>query len=155
MPLFCWYMLEKSLSSMDLGLFYSACNAAHRELFSTLVYEWTQVGLPWRWTDDGNIALCARTADRETNPALFVLDRGGLGRQEAICVGLEVWNECLGHADAARFVTVLRGIDGLESIELNNKVILPTPGHVFGPVQHQLRKHIQSLAYRLRDLIGL
>lgn len=143
------------MDTPDIQQFYATCDPAHREFFTTLIHEWTQAGLPWTWTDDGSVALSARTALREQRPVLFVLQGGGGGRREAIILPLEVWRESLGHADADRFMNALQGMDGLKTAARDGEVILSEPGHASGPVQHELRRHIQTLALRLKDLIGL
>jgi hypothetical protein len=143
------------MDSTDIRQFYAACDAAHREFYSTLIHEWTQAGLPWTWTDDGNIALCARTALRDQRPVLFVLESGAGGRKEAISLCLDAWHEALGHADADRFLNALQNVDGLQYTQRDGEIVLAAPGHASGPIQHEVRRHIQTLALRLRDLIGL
>lgn len=143
------------MDSSDIRQFYATCDPAHREFFSTLIHEWTQAGLPWSWTDDGSVALCARTALREERPVLFVLLGGGAGRREAIIMPLDMWRQGMGDADADRFMNALQGMDGLKTIARDGEIELAEPGHASGPVQHELRRHIQTIALRLRDLIGL
>jgi hypothetical protein len=143
------------MDTQDIRQFYAACDAAHREFFSTLIHEWTEAGLPWTWTDGGDVALCARTAVREQRPVLFVLESGAGGRREGISLKLDVWHQALGHADADRFLNALQAMDGLKYGQRDGEIVLAEPGHVSGPVQHELRRRIQALALRLRDLIGL
>ncbi|HXH64942.1 MAG TPA: hypothetical protein VNH42_05470 [Mariprofundaceae bacterium] len=143
------------MDAADIRQFYAACDAAHRELFSTLIHEWEQAGLPWTWNDEGNVALCARTVMRNSRPVLFVLESGAGGRREAISLRLDVWHEALGHADADRFLNAMKGTDGLKYLERDGEIVMVEPGHASGPVQHEVRRRIQTLALRLRDLIGL
>jgi hypothetical protein len=155
MPWCCSFPTGGMMDNSDIRQFYATCDPAHREFFSTLIHEWTEAGLPWVWNDDGSVALCARTALREQRPVLFVLLGGGAGRREAIILPLEMWRQGLGHADADRFMNALQGMDGLKISTRDGETILDEPGHASGPVQHELRRHIQTLAQRLRDLIGL
>jgi hypothetical protein len=142
------------MDSSDIRQFYAACDTAHREFYSTLMHEWVQAGLPWSWHERG-VALCARTALRDQRPVLFVLESGAGGRKEVISLRLDVWHEALGDADADRFLNALQNMDGLQYAQRDGEIVLAAPGHASGPIQHELRRHIQTLALRLRDLIGL
>jgi len=142
------------MDSSGIRQFYAACDVAHREFFSTLIDEWVRAGLPWLWHERG-VALCARTAMREQWPVLFVLENGAGGRREAISLKLDVWHDALGYADTDRFLSALQSLDGLKYGKRDGEIVLPEPGHASGPLQHELRRHIQALALRLKDLIGL
>jgi hypothetical protein len=135
----------------NLSDFYALCDGAHRELFSTIVHDWAERGLPREWQDE-NLVLCVHSAGR--NVPLFVLMAVGSAHRARLLLPLDAIRGVLGEVEAQRLCQAIRDIHGLKLQQQDDVLAVLEPGHASGPIQQAMRDVINALGVRLPNMLA-
>jgi len=131
--------------------FYGLCDSAHRELFSAIIHDWSERGLPREWRDE-NLALCVRTAGQ--NVPLFILAAADSAHRARLLLPLESVRTALGEIEVQRLQQEIRDIHGLKSQQRDDVLAVLEPGHSSGPIQQAVRDVINTLGVRLPNILA-
>jgi len=143
--------MEGRTESPNVKEFYVVCDMQHRELFSSILYDWQQTGLPQGWKDR-DITLCVHSGDR--NIRLFRLHPGLGGEPARIIVERGMISRYLSYAQLDALLTAIKAIQGLKWQNINDDFEILEPGNISGPMQQQLRDCIRNFGARLTDSLA-
>lgn len=134
-----------------LSDFYAVCDGPHREFFSTIMRDWSEIGLQRDW-QDGNAVLCVRTAGR--SEPIFILSPADSSHRAQLKLPLESIRGALGEIEVQRLQQEFKDIHGLKIQMRNACVEIANPGHASGPMQQAIRNVITKLGVRLPNILA-